>query len=64
MDKLKECTEKLEKIEKNCSICKTKMCMLCSNNKNKKYLKNEIKKRVKTKRKKNFIEKILEYIKN
>ena len=50
MDKLKECTEKL--------------CMLCSNNKNKKYLKNEIKKRVKTKRKKNFIEKILEYIKN
>lgn len=64
MDKLKEYTEKLEKIEKNCSICKAKMCMVCSTNKNKKYLENEINKKIKTKRKKNFIEKILEYIKN
>ena len=40
------------------------MCMMCPNNKNKKYLKNKIAKRNETKKKKNFIKKILEYTKN
>lgn len=64
MEKLEEYLEKLEKIEKNCHICKAKMCMICFNNKNKKYLKSEIDKRTKTEKKKNFIEKILKYVKN
>ena len=64
MENLKFYIKKLEKLEENCCICKAKMCMMCSNNKNKKYLKNEIAKRSETKTKKKFIEKILEYIKN
>lgn len=44
MEKLKLYAEKLEKIEKNCQICKSKVCYICPNNKNKKHLKTEIKK--------------------
>lgn len=64
MEKLELYIKKLKKIEKNCYLCRSKICGICPNNKNKKYLKNEIKKRTKTERKKNFIEKILECIKN
>lgn len=52
MENLKFYIKKLEKLEENCCICKAKMCMMCSNNKNKKYLKNEIAKRSETKKRK------------
>ena len=45
MENLEFYIKKLEKLEENCCICKAKMCMMCPNNKNKKYLKNEIAKR-------------------
>ncbi|EHO80883.2 hypothetical protein [Fusobacterium ulcerans] len=64
MENLEFYIKKLEKLEENCCICKAKMCMMCPNNKNKKYLKNKIAKRNETKKKKNFIKKILEYTKN
>ena len=39
MEKLELHIKKLEKIEKNCCLCKSKICGICPNNKNKKHLK-------------------------
>ena len=55
MEKLKFYAEKLEKIEKNCQICKSKVCYICPNNKNKKHLKAEIKKITGIEKKENFL---------
>ncbi|BBA51042.1 hypothetical protein FV113G1_13910 [Fusobacterium varium] len=64
MEKLELHIKKLEKIEKNCCLCKSKICGICPNNKNKKYLKKEIEKITGAGEKENFIKKIYKYIKN
>lgn len=40
---IKEIQEKLNKISRNCDICKAKMCGICSNSKIKKSLKLKLK---------------------
>lgn len=64
MEKLELHIKKLEIIEKNCCLCKSKICGICPNNKNKKYLKKEIEKITGVEEKENFIKKIYKYIKN
>ena len=64
MEKLKFYAEKLEKIEKNCQICKSKVCYICPNNKNKKHLKAEIKKITGIEKKENFLKRFLKYRKD
>ena len=44
MENLKECREKLSKIEANCRNCHAKMCNICPNNKIKTDLRKEIEK--------------------
>lgn len=64
MEKLELYRKKLEKIEKNCYLCKSKICGICPNNKNKKYLKKEIEKISGIEKKENLIKKIFKYIQN
>ena len=62
MEKLKECREKLSKIEGNCRNCHAKMCNICPNNKMKIALRKEIVQLGGEKEKKNFWERLKDFI--
>jgi len=61
MEKLKECREKLSKIEGNCRNCHAKMCNICPNNKIKTKLRKEIEKFEGSSEKKSFLKKLKEF---
>ena len=62
MEDLREYKEKLDKIEANCRNCHAKMCNICPNNKMKIALRKEIVQLGGEKEKKNFWERLKDFI--
>ena len=62
MENLREYKEKLDKIEANCRNCHAKMCNICPNNKMKIALRKEIVQLGGEKEKKNFWERLKDFI--
>lgn len=59
MQKINEYQEKLNKIEKNCSLCHAKLCNMCPNNKTKKILRKKL-----NLKEESFFKKVLNLIKS
>ena len=62
MEDLREYKEKLDKIEANCRNCHAKMCNICPNNKIKTALRKEIIQLGGEREKKNFWERLKDFI--